>query len=403
MRSPLGELTVPKSSIRFHAKDVETERELERNRRAETLTLAQPTLQGQFLILYLYEVAEAIRLDALKPLLKSGAAESSTGLGRQIPHYLRFERPPVVESIEPIVLESGERLEGSTKFYDYGVVSITLESPFDSDWNSLVLHSSRWVGAPELENRVGELLRRVLKRAAGALTRPYTDLLREDYYIIQLREIRGVDGATVSAGELLETHAREIAELVRGESEPLSDAETQEVVQSSISYSRNDLLVVGWSGALVYGGTDGPGTTTQLLEYANTQLLEFRYYDGLLTNLLEGVYRSLEHKRGVLAAWRLSREAARLNTIRLDVMELTEKVDNAIKFLSDMFYARLYGVAAAKVGVADYRRLVDQKLRTAGELYRFMVDEFNQTRSFVLELAIVIILIIDLIALFRPT
>jgi len=30
----------------------------------------------------------------------------------------------------------------------------------------------------------------------------------------------------------------------------------------------------------------------------------------------------------------------RLNTIRLDVMELTEKVDNAIKFLSDMFIMR---------------------------------------------------------------
>jgi hypothetical protein len=82
-------------------------------------------------------------------------------------------------------------------------------------------------------------------------------------------------------------------------------------------------------------------------------------------------------------------------------MELTEKVDNAIKFLSDMFYARLYGLASAKVGVPDYRRLVDQKLRTAGELYRFMVDQFNQTRSFVLELAIVFILIVDLFFLFR--
>jgi hypothetical protein len=139
----------------------------------------------------------------------------------------------------------------------------------------------------------------------------------------------------------------------------------------------------------------------QLLEYANTQLLEFRYYDGLLTRLLEDVYGSLENKSGVVAAWRLSREAARLNTIRLDVMELTEKVDNAIKFLSDMFYARLYGLAAAKVGVPDYRRLVETKLRTAGELYRFMVDQFNQTRSFVLELVVVIILIVDLLFLFR--
>jgi hypothetical protein len=181
----------------------------------------------------------------------------------------------------------------------------------------------------------------------------------------------------------------------------LSDAETQEILQSSISYSREDLLVVGWSGALVYGSTESAATTIQLLEYANTQLLELRHYDGLLTRLLDDVYRSLEHKTGVMAAWRLSREAARLNTLRLDVMELTEKVDNAIKFLSDMFYARLYGLAAAKVGVTDYRRLVDQKLRTAGELYRFMVDQFNQTRSFVLELSVVIILIIEIIFLFR--
>jgi hypothetical protein len=51
--------------------------------------------------------------------------------------------------------------------------------------------------------------------------------------------------------------------------------------------------------------------------------------------------------------------------------------------------------------VPDYRALVDQKLRTAGELYRFMVDQFNQTRSFVLELAVVIILIIEFFFLFR--
>jgi hypothetical protein len=34
-------------------------------------------------------------------------------------------------------------------------------------------------------------------------------------------------------------------------------------------------------------------------------------------------------------------------------------VDTSIKFLSDMFSGRLYRLAAAKVGVEDYRRLVD--------------------------------------------
>ena len=78
-----------------------------------------------------------------------------------------------------------------------------------------------------------------------------------------------------------------------------------------------------------------------------------------------------------------------------------ERADNAIKFLSDMFSARLYKVAASKIGVSDYKNLVNQKVHTAEELYRFMVDQFHQSRAFVLELMVVIILIIDLIWLFK--
>ena len=351
--------------------------------------------------MFLYDAAEAIRLDVLKSLLESSGVKPPSDLTPPIPHYLRFESPPLVGPIPPMVLETGDRIEGRIKYYDYGVVSIELELPFECDWPSLILQSSRWIGAAALENRAAELVRVALNRATRALVKPYTTWLREDYFMIQLQEIVGADGKSLSAEELLASHGQDIAQLVRGESAALSDAERQEVLQSSISYSHMDLLVVGWSSALVYGSSEGAATTIQLLEYANTQLLEFRYYDSLLTTLLDGVYRSLERKSGLLATWRLSREAASLNTIRLDVMELTERVDNAVKFLSDMFYARLYGLIAAKVGVPDYRRLVDQKLRTAGELYRFMVDQFNQTRSFVLELAVVIILVIDLVFLFR--
>jgi len=93
-------------------------------------------------------------------------------------------------------------------------------------------------------------------------------------------------------------------------------------------------------------------------------------------------------------------EAERLNAMRLDVRELTERTDNSIKFLSDMFYARAYRMAASRVGVPDYRNLVDQKLRIAGELYEVMVNEFHQARAFILELMVVAILVIELIDVF---
>jgi hypothetical protein len=57
-------------------------------------------------------------------------------------------------------------------------------------------------------------------------------------------------------------------------------------------------------------------------------------------------------------------------------------------------------MAAARVGVPDYRHLVDEKLRTAGELYEFMVDQFHQARAFVLEAMVVAILVIELFRVF---
>jgi hypothetical protein len=159
--------------------------------------------------------------------------------------------------------------------------------------------------------------------------------------------------------------------------------------------------VVGWTAAFIYDTAEDAAPSIQLLEYANTQLLEFRYYDALLTRLLTGVYRSLEKRGGFLTRWRLASQAQHLNRIRLDIHELTERVDTSIKFLSDMFSARLYRLAALKVGVEDYRRLVDDKLHTAGELYEFMMDQFHQSRAFVLEVMVVIILVIELVFLFR--
>ena len=87
--------------------------------------------------------------------------------------------------------------------------------------------------------------------------------------------------------------------------------------------------------------------------------------------------------------------------IRLEIRELSESTDNAIKFLSDMFYARAYRLASARIGVGDYHELVKEKLTTAEDLYDSMINEFHQGRAFVLELLVVVILVIELVFLFR--
>lgn len=73
------------------------------------------------------------------------------------------------------------------------------------------------------------------------------------------------------------------------------------VAQRRNEKSWTDLLVVGWTAALVYDTPEGAASTTQLLAYANSQLLEFRHYDHVLALLLAQVYDAVSRGTGFLA------------------------------------------------------------------------------------------------------
>src|SRR5580704_5123424 len=75
-------------------------------------------LQGSVLVLIQFDVCEEIKLDALRTIF--GARRQEASFKHPAPGYVRFERAPVVEPVEPLILESGERLDVQIKYYDYG-------------------------------------------------------------------------------------------------------------------------------------------------------------------------------------------------------------------------------------------------------------------------------------------
>jgi hypothetical protein len=361
-----------------------------------TIVPSAPSLTGSVLVLIQFDVCEEIRLDRLQQNVSARTLQQPN-LKHVAPAYVRYQRPPVVESLDPLVLESGERLAGEIKYYDYGVVSVLFHLPFTGNWDSLVHLASRWVWDLDFASRAEPIVRQRLDRLSSAMVKPYSPWLSEDYFIFHVRETASYP----LAADFTRHHGAQIAQVVRGDAQPLSERECAEVLNSQISYYANDVAVIGWNAAFLYDSSAGAETAIQLLEYANSQLLEFRHYDELLTGVLDGVYDTLGHRPGRLARWRLARSANSLHAVLLEVAELTEHADNAIKFLSDMYAARLYKLAAAKVGVPDYKDLVTQKLRTAEELYDYMVEQFNQSRAFFLEVVVVLILLIELFYLFR--
>ena len=119
----------------------------------------------------------------------------------------------------------------------------------------------------------------------------------------------------------------DLVPLLSGEQRPLSDGARQDLLRQRFSYYTDDLAVLTWDRAFIYeprGDTD----LLDVLEVANAQLLEMRYYDELLDAELPRMYDLVESARraaSLLASRRYAGLARGLHTLVAEVTELTER------------------------------------------------------------------------------
>lgn len=114
------------------------------------------------------------------------------------------------------------------------------------------------------------------------------------------------------------------------------------------------------------------------------------------------IYPELQQPRG-LQSWfgrRLSRAARHLHTVFIEVNEVRDKTENALKVAGDVYTARLFTLVAARLGLDDWKASVREKLKTLDDIYRFAVDQTSIARGELLELTIVLILILELVLFF---
>jgi hypothetical protein len=353
---------------------------------------------GLSLLYYLYEVAEAIDLEKLQHLLGSESSKTRLSFKYGTPGYMQFQNPPLVVTGEPMHWR-GRQYQCRIKFYDYGVLSVTLQAAFRGTWQEFVALSAQVVGDPELEAAVAAVTSRRLERLTTALVKPQQQRMTEDYAIFGVhQESEGLTGAALAA-----RYGAEIAQLLRGELLPLSDQETAEVMGSYLSYYPCDLLVAGWNAAFVFDDPAGLEATAEIFEYANSQLLEYRYYDEVLNAELSAIYDEMESHRAaarLFQSYRYRRTARRLNALYLEISELTEKSENSLKFFGDLFASRVYRLAVQKLGAGEWRTLLAGKLHSADVLYRSLIEEVSSFRMEFMEFVIVLILVLELVLSF---
>jgi hypothetical protein len=275
---------------------------------------------------------------------------------------------------------------------------MSLSRAFAGSGDELIAVASQLSGERGLEASAERLCREIVGRIKNALEEPRDRFLSEDYFVYA---IYGFD-APCSAERLLADHGGEIAQVLRAESQALSAQERDEVLRHRISYLADDVVVPTWSSALVYDTEAGAQGAIEIFEYANSQLLQFRYYDELLDDRLAQIYKELENQSAYNSWWprRYTKAARRVHALFIDVNELTDRTENALKLVGDIYVARVLALAHSRLGVTVWRESVEDKLETLDEIYRFAVDQTGMERGELLELAIVAILVFELVLFF---
>jgi len=68
--------------------------------------------------------------------------------------------------------------------------------------------------------------------------------------------------------------------------------------------------------------------------------------------------------------------------------------------VGDVYAARLYALVAARLGLAQWKQNVEEKLDTLDDIYRFTVEQTQMSRGHLLELTIILILVLELALVF---
>ena len=362
---------------------------------------------GMVIALRLFDIAYSIDLKRVELLWseRSGRMSSRSRLNSTPTKALTFDVPPVLLSMDSITLQ----IEGkphqatvSARLYDFGVVAFSVRIPaVELSWGDFSDFSNavdRTIG-PNIPSGLWEtLLREIRSSLLPAMTRPNDSSLQEDHLISVVQQwsepVRGADLP----------QKVDLVPILSGENRPLSEKARKDLLKQRFSYYEDDLVVMTWDRAFIYEPRS-ESDVSDILEVANAQLLEFRYYDELLDDELPRMYELVKQVRraaNLIAPRRFADLARKLYTLVAEVTELTEKADNVLQVTEDVYLARIYMAALEIFRVPAVSAAVDRKLSIVRDTYAALYAEASGSRGELLEVAIVVLIVIEIgIALIR--
>jgi hypothetical protein len=322
---------------------------------------------------------------------------------RRTPSSIGYRPPPLRILLPPVALvlpEVGDvQATAEASLFDFAAVSIGLHLPFRLPAHCLT-RLAGWLGEPApVVQAARAALEPLYQRLRPAIDRPrWLEDLTEEYFVFQLPPCPDLPAPAVWLG----AGAAWLAGLVRLEAGPLSTEEVAEALRLHLSYSPEDLFVPDWAAAALIDRDCEE--TLQTIEFANLQLLEFRYIDNRLDDSLAAAYRLVSPgSRSWLPAWRSHARPLRfLGGLKVEADSLFERTGNVFKLVGDQYLARGYRLLATRFHLQEWEQNIRRKLEVAEGVYQVVSDQAATYRTELLEGVVIVLILLEiLVAVFR--
>lgn len=323
-------------------------------------------MNSSMYIYRLYDVADEINLDLVEALWTSrNKIASRLRLEKVSTDSITFKDPPVLVELgshEMTFANETYLAEVKARIFDLGVVSVTihLDIPEDISYTDYL----------ELVLAVDKLPEDVFLEYANAVTdtiKPACSRMRnssfvEDFVVYYFKD---------------KLPDWDFVPIMLSDKTPLSQQTRQDTMSNCFSYSTMDVCYLAWDSALLADAT-GSMDLPDLLEFANAQFLELRYYDDALNRAIDHTYDEIEDANkpdntNRLVTYRNIRN--NLMTLMADISVLTSNIDNALQVTEDIFNARVYSRYMQLLRTSVWRENIENKLNVIQRSYNLLNEE----------------------------
>lgn len=359
---------------------------------ADTLAIKQ----GSIYCYRIFDIADEIDLRAAESILAQSAKRLR--FGRQASQYLILPDAPLTLHLGARQLSlpaASVHAEVSARVFAHGAVSIILRIGIEQGTSlvELIPLASQLYDTPVLDEAALDLIEGLRKTLRAACEDPHVWSQNESYTILFVESFDRL----VNTQELVERE--DLANLILGEPPELklSAAERRDVMSHQFSYTTSDLAIIDWNSAFVYEPT-GSSDIRDVIEIANAQLLELRYYDDQLDQTIQRTYDDMQRsQRRALILSPYRHLARRVLVTLLELSEFIERVENSLKIIGDFYLAKVYEGAVVQLRIPNWQSSVTRKQQMLQNTYQLLKDDVSTNRFLILEAMIVLLIVSEFV------